>query len=231
MKILIVDDEAIAVARTKRLLTNLGYNDILDTKEPLKAIDIIKSNEIDVCFLDINMSPINGIELANEITQIKDVFIVFITAYDEYALKGYEYGIDYILKPVEQQNISKALDKVKKYQNSTNIEKPKKLITKLGNSMYIVDPNDIYYIKADLKDSIIKTDKNYSYINKPISQIESQLGNNFFRVHRSFLVNLDKIKELTTIEQSKFVIKFDGIDDEVISSKDGAKSLREHLNM
>jgi len=231
MRILVVDDETLASKRVTRILNQLGYEDITVFNESDKAMESIAQNRYDIAFLDIQMPNITGIELANKILEYEpNTFIIFQTAYDEYAIEAFKVGgIDYIVKPTTNGNIQGALDKVKKYLQTTK-EESKKLIGKRGNKIYLINLEDIYYIKADLDEIIIKIEEADVYVKKKIGQMSDLLSNkNFFRIHRSIIVNVDKIKSMQSMEQSKLQISFNNIDEMVTSSKEGAKEFREYL--
>ncbi len=230
MKVLIVDDENLALSRLKRLLNNEGINDIVECNNAIDAIKEFTKERFDVAFLDISMPNMSGLELANTILNINPkTFIIFQTAYEEYALEAFKSGgIDYLLKPVSNENIKSALYKIEKFLVKNEISK--KLIAKRGNRIYLIDIDDIFYIKADLDEVIIKIKDADAYLRRKIGDMQNLLeGKNFFRVHRSYIVNVDKIKSMQSVEQSKLEISFHNIDDIVISSKDGAKEFREYL--
>lgn len=231
MKVLIVDDEKLALSRLKRLLNEQGVEDIIECDSPIKAITEVAKQKIDIAFLDISMPSMSGLELANNLLEIdSSIFIVFQTAYEEYALEAFESGgMDYILKPISSESIKKSLDKIYKYTDKV-LDETKKIVAKRGNKIYLIDINDIYYIKADLDEVIIKIKNADAYLRKKIGDMENILkGKNFFRVHRSYIVNVDKIKSMQSVEQSKLEISFNDIDDIVTSSKDGAKEFREYI--
>jgi len=234
MNILIVDDETIAISRLTRLLNELQFEDITSFSDPEEALKNLTKTQYDIVFLDIQMPKITGLELANKILDITpSTFIIFQTAYEQFALDAFKSGgIDYILKPTTKENISKALQKVQRYkQKSFENKRDKKIIGKSGDNIYPIELNDIYYIKADLDEIIIKIKETQCYVRKKIRDMETFLKNkNFFRIHRSVIVNVDKIKSMTSIEQSKLEISFKDIDDIVVSSKDGAKDFREYLD-
>lgn len=223
MKIAIIDDEQLALQRLHRILTELGYENITISSNP----DIIFDEKYDLLFLDIDMPSIKGTELAKKIKSIyPEINIIFQTAYSEFALEAFDIGsIDYILKPTEKSRVLQAISKVSKKTPAIT-----KLITKLGNETYIIDPKDVYFIQADLNEVIVKTKTSNAYMQKNISVLENELKDfGFIRVHRSYLVNIHKIKNMTTIEASKFEIKFIDIYDTITTSKDGAKFLRHKL--
>jgi two-component system LytT family response regulator len=234
MKILIVDDEQLASSRLQRLLEELKYQDITVFNDTDDVIEDLKSNSYDLVFLDIQMPKITGIELANIVLEYNPKsFIIFQTAYSEYALDAFKVGgFDYLLKPVSTETLSNSIEKVKKYL-STNVNEitNKKIMGKSGSKIYLIELDDIYYIQADLDEIIIRIKDADIYVRKKIGHMQKQLeGKNFFRIHRSIIVNVDKIKSMESIEQSKLQISFDDIDNTVTSSKEGAKEFREFLD-
>ncbi len=231
MNILIVDDEKLALARLKRLLNDEGLTQIVECDNPIEAIKEASKNRFDVAFLDISMPNINGLDLASTILDLNpEIFIIFQTAYEEYALEAFKNGgMDYLLKPISNESVHNALEKVKKYSN-TKEKSTKKIMAKRGSKIYLIDIDDIYYIKADLDEIIIRIKETDAYVRKKIGDMQSLLeSKNFFRIHRSYIINIDKIKSMQSVEQSKLQISFIGIDDLVTSSKDGAKEFREYL--
>ena len=231
LKVMIVDDESLALSRLERLLKENGVEDITAFSNPIEALKEITKTKFDVVFLDISMPNITGLELADSIMQIEpNTFIVFQTAYTEFALEAFKNGgIGYLVKPVESMDIKNILDKIKSFKSSSNNES-KKILGKRGDKIYLIDINDIYYIKADLDEVIIKIKEADAYVRRKIGDLEILLSEkNFFRIHRSYIVNVDKIKSMKSVEQSKLQISFDGIAEIVTSSKDGAKDFREYI--
>ncbi len=230
MKVIIVDDEKLALSRLKRLLKEEGISNIVESNSPIEAIKEVAKQKFDVAFLDISMPNMSGLELANTILDINpQTFIIFQTAYEEHALEAFRSGgMDYLLKPISNKSIKETLQKIEKYLN-TNYDS-KKFIAKRGNKIYLINTDDIFYIKADLDEVIIKIKYADAYLRKKIGDMEILLKEkNFFRIHRSYIVNVDKIKSMQSIEQSKIKISFEGIEETITSSKDGAKDFREYL--
>jgi len=234
MKVLLVDDESLALSRLTRLLKDAGITDITALENPIEAMKEVAKNSYDLIFLDISMPQLSGLELANHIIELSPkTFIVFQTAYSEYALEAFKSGgFDYLMKPVRLENIQKTLEKVRALSPKPNntLATDKKIIGKSGNKLYIIDTQDIYYIKADLDEVIIKIKEADVYVRKKIGELDILLDTpNFYRIHRSYIVNIDKIKSMRSIEQSKLEIAFKDISSTVTSSKDGAKNFREYL--
>jgi len=232
MKILVVDDEKLASSRLVRLLTELGYDNVTVFNDSTKAMIDIAKNRYDLAFLDIQMPNITGLELANMIMEIDSkTFIIFQTAYEEFALDAFKAGgIDYILKPTSKENVLQSINKVKNYIQTTPTTQTKKIMGKRGDKIYLIELDDIYYIKADLDEVIIKTKEEEIYVRKKIGQMVELLSNhNFFRIHRSIIINIDKLQSMQSGEQSRLEITFTDIKETVTSSKDGAKEFREYL--
>ncbi len=228
---MIVDDESLALSRLKRLLNENGIEDITAFDNPIDALKEVTKTKFDVVFLDISMPNITGLELADSIIQLEPkTFIIFQTAYSEFALEAYKSGgMGYLMKPIESNDIKSILEKVRNFKNSLN-EESKKILGKRGDKLYLIDISDIYYIKADLDEVIVRIKDADAYVRRKIGDLETLLnGKNFFRVHRSYIVNVDKIKSMRSVEQSKLEISFEGISEIITSSKEGAKDFREYI--
>ncbi|WP_297887965.1 LytTR family DNA-binding domain-containing protein [Sulfurihydrogenibium sp.] len=245
MRVFIVEDEYLARERLKRFLQKIPDVEIVgEAENKTQALEKIPSLEPDVVFLDVKLPDGTGLEVAKSLLESGiNPYIIFATAYGEYALEAFKVNsVDYILKPYEQKDVENALNKVKNLENkrinTTNTIKfletnqeffiPVKHLSKL----ILLKPQDIYYVKAELSETIIRTKDGEYFSNKKLYELETILKpKGFFRVHKSYLVNLGKIKEMKVAEQSKFVIYFDGINDTVKTSRDGAKALRDYLGV
>ena len=233
MKILIVDDEELARARLKRMLTTLEISTIDEASNADDAIEAVKNSQYDVVFLDINMPEVSGLELGYELKYLnKGIAIVFQTAYEEHALKAFDIGaIGYLVKPYSLEQVKEMLTRIKEKSEQLQESEDLRILSKTGESYLLLRPQEIFYVKADLSEVMLRSAKGFSYYAQKISDLEKKLEPyNFLRVHRSYLVNIDEIKEMTTIEQSKLRFSFKNCSDTVESSKDGAKRFREKFN-
>lgn len=229
MNILIVDDEPLALSRLTRLLNSLGYYSISSTNDPKEALELAKEMEFDLAFLDISMPEKNGIELGYALKYNHDsLSIIYQTAYENYALNAFDVGaVDYLLKPYSVEQLKKSIDRAQTSMQKKEI----RLISKAGDIHYLLSPEEIFYIKADLSEVILRSIEGFSYYPKKISDLDILLKpHGFLKVHRSYLVNLNKIKEMETIDQSRISFTFNGIKESVESSKDGAKHFRHLFN-
>lgn len=228
MKILIVDDEKLARQRLMRMLGTMGYEDITEVENAKDVLELVKDDSFDIVFLDINMPEIGGLELGYEIKYIDpSIAIIYQSAYDEHALKAYDIGaIGYLVKPFSNDSLKQAIERVSVQKDQKSDEF--KILSKMGSDYLLLKPEDIHYVKADLSEVIIRTKEGFSYYSQKISQLENKLEPfGFFKIHRSYLINTNEIKNIKTIEQSKLRFSFKNNSDEIDSSKDGAKLFRE----
>ena len=200
MRILIVDDEPATGLFLQSIIKELpGVKTDIATsgKEALKKASI---NQPQAVFLDIDMPDINGIELAHTLAEkYEDLSLVFATAHPDHALEAFElYSIDYILKPFDQERIKRTVKKLmdkSKYFSSTEVPIPVK--TTIQNMF--LKPSNILYIEARNSGNIIQTSNGTHITKENIHNLSIKLQqHNFFRCHRSYLVNLKRVKEIVT---------------------------------
>ena len=231
MKILIVDDEELARARLLRMLKTLGHESVQEAQDADEAVAFAKENEYDIVFLDINMPRVSGLELGYEIKYLNpNASIIFQTAYEEHALKAFDVGaVAYLVKPYSTQQLQESLERVKKPKTDS---KELRILSKFGDSYLLLKPEEIHYVKADLSEVMIRSAKGFSYYAQKISDLYERLESfGFVRIHRSYLININEIKEIETIEQSKLRFSFRNNSDSIESSKDGAKAFRERFTV
>ena len=196
----IIEDEPLALERTRTFVEKVPFLNLLETFDnALTGLAFLQSNEVDLLFLDINMDELSGIELL-ETSRIKSE-VILTTAYQEYALKGYELNVtDYLLKPF---TFNRFLQAVNKAQN--NLQKPeasqdsnlKFLFVKTENRLEKVNIEDILFIEGmrDYRrihtlDKKIMTLQNFKELEQLIP------SNKVCRVHKSFMVAIDKIESI-----------------------------------
>ena len=225
MKILAIDDEKLARNRLERMLgeSEHEFKVLGDVDE---VYETLEKESFDIFILDINMPKKDGLELGYDLKyKYPNSAIIYQTAYEEHSLKAFDIGaVHYLLKPFTNDDLNSAIARV----NSEVTAKEISFLTKDKEEFYLLRPDDIYYVEADLNEVMFRSDHGFSYFNDKISNMQEKLeSSGFFRIHRSFLINTNKIKNMSTIEQSKIEFSFNGIDDVIGSSKDGAKSFRE----
>ena len=194
---------------------------IAEFDNPLDTLTFLEKNAVDAIFLDINMPDMNGISLGKIITKMyPDTKIIFITAYKDYAVDAFEIkAYDYLLKPYSESRIRNLL------KSLVNL---KKITINMDERLYVISLNDVDYIEADEKETLIFSNQK-KYISKiKISKWEEMLkGNNFYRCHRSFIINLDKITEIEQWFNSSWIIKIKNYPTAIPVSRNNIKELKE----
>lgn len=227
LKILIADDEHLALERLERLLNKLGFEEILKAENAYQAKKILQNHpDIDIVFLDIKMPGKDGLELAREFLNLREDLIVIIqTAYEEYALGAYQSGaIGYLIKPYTLEDLGKVINRIK---SLIKLHKRILVLDKKFN-LQSLSINQIYYIKADLKHSLVRTKEDFYKCIASIGELEMKLKKHgFFRIHKSFLINLSKVSKIEPKEFGKLSFYFEDINESILSSKSGAKAFRE----
>lgn len=205
-KCIIVDDEPLARNVIKNHLQSFENIDIVaECSNVFEANKTLRDNKIDLMFLDIEMPKITGFDFLKSLEHKPQVII--ITAYRNYALKGYEYElVDYLLKPVSFDRFYKAIQKFYKTaettseQNDDNSNSENQfLYFKEDKTTHKIYLNDITYIESFREYIKIYTTEKELTTKFPISKIEEKLQNHdFIRIHKSFIVSINKIKQFNS---------------------------------
>lgn len=213
IKCMLVDDEPLAMEVIASYLGKIsGFEIVAKCRNALEAFEILQQQTIDLIFLDINMPQLSGIEF---VKTLKDPpKIIFTTAYRDYAIEGYELNaVDYLLKPVSFGRFMKAINKVqrKTEENITtetvmNMNTESFLYVKMDKKVLKVYLEDIIYIESQKDYVKIATTEKEIITKQKISYLEERLPNGqFVRIHRSYLVAINKITAFssTNIEISE----------------------------
>ena len=235
MNCIIVDDEFPAREELKYFIREFSDIDITgEFDNPLEALKYIEKQNVDVIFLDISMPGLDGISLGRIISRFKDMpKIVFITAYREHAIDAFEIdAFDYILKPYSKDRITGLLKKLQKSSEKTHGESIEKITLWKDERIIVLDVDDIYYCEASERTTRVYS-KNESYIeNASISDFYNKLPKDkFFRTHRSYIVNLDKIKEIIPWFNNTYNIRLKDDVGEVPVSRSNIKSFRKIMGI
>ncbi|ATI02352.1 MULTISPECIES: LytTR family DNA-binding domain-containing protein [Cycloclasticus] len=232
MKILIADDEPLARQRLKRLVDAISshhtvYADASNGVDALKqCIDI----QPELALLDIRMPKMDGLQTATEIAnaQLK-TRVVFVTAYDEYAIEAFDKNaIDYLLKPVKQARLDQAIDKAAQYMaQPINIKQAAPLLSRprqhlcahTHHGLKVLNVNDILFFKADHKYVLAATATESILIEDSLKLLEEEFGTQFFRIHRNALVNTTAIHAITKSASGQFELQLKGYKDTLSISR------------
>src|SRR5215472_1993153 len=252
----IVDDEQLARDELAYLLKNADdVNVVAQGKNGLEAVNLIKEHNPDLVFLDVQMPGLDGFAVIKKLLDKKVPLpkIVFATAFDQYAVKAFEVNaVDYLLKPFDKKRVAQAVEKAKRKlggsQNSTEQietlvkmleqqqQRPQtaKVLLKSGGRLLLVDQKDICY--ASIEDGIITvvaTNMEGQSNCRTLEELLDSLDPNiFWRAHRSYLVNIQRIKEVVPWFKSSYQIRMDDKKQaEIPVSRAQTKRLRELFNL
>ena len=203
MNCIIIDDEPLARAEMRSLIKEASTIEILgDFSNALTALEFLKTNDIDLIFLDIEMPLVTGLEFAEQLP--KQSLIIFTTAYSQYALKSYELdAIDYLLKPIEKHRLEKAIQKAELYnqllsqstiKNTIESNTNDFLFIKSDRRFYKLNFEEIKFIEG-LKDYVVihtKTQKLITAMNLKTTH-QKLPAQNFLCVSKSYVVNINFI--------------------------------------
>lgn len=235
MRIAVIDDERPARSELKHQLWELIPDAQIDEGESgAQALEMAGEVCYDLFFLDINLGDINGTVLVNALKNMQPAMkIVFVTAYSEYAVKAFELEVeDYIMKPFDKKRLEKMLKKckiTKKAEKGT--DSVRRIAINTEGKTIFKEVGDIVYIETYNRGCMIHTVENDYFEGKTIGEFEKKLGDmGFFRSQKSFLVNLNKVKELFLWKNNSFAIKMEGYEKEILPvGREKIKVLRQLL--
>ena len=247
---LIVDDEQLAREELAFLLKAFPSLEVVGSAgDGLEALRLIEQKQPDIVFMDVQMPGLNGLEVVRELAGSGKAIphFIFATAYDQYAVEAFEVNaVDYLLKPIEKERLAVSIERAHKLLGASTHEKtqvesllaqiksglrqPTKVLLKSSNRMLLVDAGDVIY--ASIHDGLItivsthiEGQSNY----KTIEDLQSNLDPaTFWRPHRSYLVNIDKIQEVIPWFKSSYQLRMsDKRRTEIPVSRAQTKRLRE----
>lgn len=203
LKCLIVDDEENAIDGIMDFLNDAGSFEVIDTcLSALEAIDVLKREEIDLMFLDINMPRLTGLELLE--TLQNPPLTILTTAYSEFALEGYRLNVvDYLLKPYTFQRFiqatQKALDlyKSRLLIEKNGVSKTEDVYVRQGDSFLRINLEDILFVEAMQNYQKLHLRDKIFIIHQTMTSLEEMLPKeSFFRIHNSYLINICQIDKI-----------------------------------
>lgn len=197
-KCLVVDDEELARILLKTHIEKLKNLSLIGSFEnPLDALQVLQNQDVDLLFLDIQMPELNGTTVAKIVNP--KTRIIFTTAYPQYALSGFDLNVlDYLLKPITFDRFEQAIEKAKNYfLNSSHDET---IIVKSGYDLHKIRFENILFIEGSSEYVTFQTYDKRIMSYQTLKYLETSLPKQFMRVHRSYIVNLTKVKSLKSRE-------------------------------
>jgi two-component system LytT family response regulator len=259
MKAIIVEDEIPAREELEYLIeTHSGIEVTKCFEDGLDVLKFLQDHETDAIFLDINIPSLDGMLLASNINKFaKKPYIIFTTAYREYAAQAFELEVfDYILKPYDEKRIAAMLSKLEatyKRESLGAVDQTKDATVHIKTSVHetevnsgvatrinlrkndkiiVTDVNDIYYALASEKVTLVYTRQEEYTMPMSISEFHSRLPQDqFFRCHRSYTVNLSKIREIVPWFNQTYLLRLKDLNGEVPVSRSKVKSFRQIMQL
>ncbi len=253
----LVDDEPLALERLERLLGAFpGVHIVASSTDSAQALAFLEENAVDLLFLDIQMPGMNGFEL---LSRLRDQpLVIFTTAYDEYALKAFEVNsIDYLLKPVEAEQLERALAKLGRlrqtsrpdWQRSSDLpallkqlaaslhagqlEYPRRIASRVGERISFLDLDAVTHFVAQDKLTYAVVNGHRHSVDQTIVELERRLDPaRFLRIHRSALVNVECIHEVNSWFAGKVVLTLkDAHHTQLPVARDRVRTLKSRLGI
>lgn len=242
LKAIIVEDEYLAREELEYLVKSHSEIDIVASFEDgLEAFKYLQDHEVDVVFLDIQIPSIDGLLLAKNLHKsTHPPHVVFVTAYKEFAVEAFELeAFDYILKPYNEPRIISLLQKIEQagrqapkpqHEAASNVSRTVNLVK--GERIIVTPCEQIYYAEADEKLTYVYTRTDRYVMQMTISEFVSRLpAEGFFRCHRSYCVNINKIREIVPWFNSTYLIRLHDLSFEVPVSRSNIKAFRQLMRL
>lgn len=240
MRIAVIDDERPARSELIwQLRELLGDVDFAEGDSGAAALGLAGEGKYDLFFLDINLGDISGTDLVHAIRAMQpEAGIIFVTAYSEYAVTAYELGVDdYVLKPYEKERIQKVLSRCMpsgaagRGESRGEKSHPKKIAINSDGKTVFENIEDLVFIETCRRGCLIHTREHEYYDGKGIGDFEKRLPDMpFFRCHKSYLINLEKVREVFPWGNNSFGLKMEGYEKTVIPvGREKTKTLKSLL--
>jgi two-component system LytT family response regulator len=216
IKVLIIEDEPLAAGLLKEMLQGYPDFELLGIcHNGFEGMKAIKDLSPDLVFLDVQMPKLSGFEMLELLDNPPPV--IFCTAFDQYAMQAFEvHSIDYLLKPYSKDRFGKAIEKFLRLQTGTQTGSPQpifslpehanRIVVKVNHEVRFIPFDEVMYLEAN-DDFVNIFSKDQRYIkNRTLSHFEQQLpGNDFLRVHRSYILRVDQIRKIELYGKDSYV--------------------------
>lgn len=244
-KCIVVDDEKPARDELKYLIEQSNSFCVIDSAESGKQLfQSHYLDEAEVIFLDINMPTMSGIEVAQKLLGSKK-HIIFVTAYDEYAIKAFEFNaVDYILKPVSENRLIQCLDRLEGHFSDRYDSKLEKLFKELSQKpietisihyhgkILPIRVDTLVYLKAENKGVVFYTTAGTYQTNHKLKDLELKLmGTNMFRCHRSFMINIKYIEHIEPWFNRTYNVSLSKVEEKIPISRHYVNDFNKKMNI
>lgn len=237
MKTLIVDDEALARARMRGLLGELGDVEVVgEAAHGREALEQVQALQPELLLLDIQMPGMDGLEVARHVAGFEHPpAVVFCTAYDEHALAAFEANaVDYVVKPVRLERLRAAIDKARRYATSdlepvNGARQRTHLCARLRGTLRLIPVEDVRFLQAEEKYVVVYHAGGEDLIEDSLKSLESEFGERFLRIHRNCLVARSELVELRRTPDAQVRVQLRHHDEPLEVSRRCVSSLREAI--
>jgi len=239
MKILIVDDEPLARERLQRLVTELGVGEVIgEAGNGQQAIERFEQSPADVILLDIRMPVLDGIATAKLLGQQEQApAIIFTTAFDEYALQAFDvHAIDYLVKPIRRERLAEALQRATRLTATqidgldTDEDKRRSHIrARSGGKLELIPIDSIHCLHAEHKYVTVFHHNGHVLIEESLKSLESDLNEDFFRIHRNAIINMQSLERLEKDQEGKWLVRLKEVNEEIEVSRRHLPALRQRI--
>jgi len=245
-RVLLVDDEAPARERLRRLLLELGDIDVVgEAANGSEAVRLAGELKPDVCLLDVRMPGMDGLEAARHMALLPTPpAVVFTTAYDNYAIEAFDtQAIGYLLKPVRAEKLQATLQRAARLAGSqltaiAHVDAARAdreptgrthVAARLGEQLRLIPISDVYYFSADQKYTTVRHRHGNELIEDSLRALEEEFATRFVRVHRNALVNIDFLAAVERDAEGQHHVLLRELDERLAVSRRLAGELRERL--
>ena len=215
MRVLIVDDEAPARDKLRRWLSNHADIGIAgEASDGLAAAAAIETLKPDVVFLDIQMPGLSGLEVAAQLESDTAPLLVFVTAFDEHAIRAFDLNaVDYLLKPYDRDRLEKSQHRLRERRGAptrqgshgavqaarTQTRSSERLLVPQGEQLQLIDAASVHWLEADDNYVHVHTAAARYLVRRTLGDLLEQLGERFVRIHKSTAVNLAEVASLAPL--------------------------------
>ena len=230
MKVLIADDEPLAVERLSRLVTQMGHEVIATAHHGQDVLNHIENDSPDVVLLDIQMPGMNGLECAEQISHLHPrPAIIFCTAYDQHALEAFKFQAQgsNSLTQLTQAQMTGLQQQDDMYDTKTQRHQ---IAAKTYRGVELIPIENIYYFLADQKYVTVRHKNGSVLIDETLKELESEFSDRFIRIHRNALVSLDYLEGLELIAAGQYQVRLRELDERLSVSRRHLPSLRECMH-
>ncbi len=237
MKVLIVDDEKPARDRLARMVDRLSDFEVVgQAVNGDQALQQADDCDADIVLMDIRMPGLDGLQAARHLAQIpQPPAVIFTTAYADHALEAFEtHAVDYLLKPVKQDRLQKALEAAKKPTRAqieqdgdvlAKIEARQHICARVRGNLVLVKLDEIYFFHADQKYITVRHKDGEVLIEEPLKNLEKEFADSFVRIHRNALISLKYLTGMHAQNDSQYVT-FSEIEDTLEVSRRHLPAIR-----